>query len=295
MADTLESLQRRISSAQGLGSVVKTMKALAASNIDQYEMAVKSLQNYFETVAMSLYACFKATQYTSQEAKNTGSQTVAIVLGSDQGLVGGFNEVLVDYVQSKLRLQGGEQVFWVVGERMVSRLSESNLPVKEKFPVPNGVEGIGPLVNELLINIQSYQEQGILDSCQIFYNSPTSHIGYTPAVSQVLPFDKQWYTELYVSNWPTNRLPQIIGGLENILPALITEYLFVLLYKAIAGSLSSENASRLQAMQRAEKNIDETLDDLNQQFNRIRQGAIDAELFDLVAGFEALAPNNPQK
>jgi hypothetical protein len=54
-------------------------------------------------------------------------------------------------------------------------------------------------------------------------------------------------------------------------------------------SLASENASRLAAMQRAEKNIDELLEDLNGTFHRLRQSGIDEELFDVVAGFEALA------
>jgi len=73
-----------------------------------------------------------------------------------------------------------------------------------------------------------------------------------------------------------------------VLQALIREYLFVLLFQACAESLASENASRLAAMQRAEKNIKEILEDLNRTFHRIRQEAIDEELFDVVAGFEAL-------
>jgi F-type H+-transporting ATPase subunit gamma len=41
-------------------------------------------------------------------------------------------------------------------------------------------------------------------------------------------------------------------------------------------------------MQRAEKNIEEQLADLNQDFNQLRQSSIDEELFDVIAGFEAL-------
>lgn len=48
------------------------------------------------------------------------------------------------------------------------------------------------------------------------------------------------------------------------------------------------NASRPEAMQRAGKNIDEMLDDLNQSYNCLRQSTIDEELFDVIAGFEAL-------
>lgn len=42
-------------------------------------------------------------------------------------------------------------------------------------------------------------------------------------------------------------------------------------------------------MQRADKNIDELLEDLNGTFHRLRQGGIDEELFDVISGFEARA------
>jgi len=58
--------------------------------------------------------------------------------------------------------------------------------------------------------------------------------------------------------------------------------------EAYAESLASENASRLAALQRAEKNIDELLDDLSLKFHGLRQSNIDEELFDVVSGFEAL-------
>ena len=65
--------------------------------------------------------------------------------------------------------------------------------------------------------------------------------------------------------------------------------LFISLFRACAESLSSENASRLAAMQRADKNIDELLKELNRTFHRLRQSGIDEELFDVVSGFEALS------
>jgi len=69
---------------------------------------------------------------------------------------------------------------------------------------------------------------------------------------------------------------------------LIREYLFISLFRACAESLASENASRLSAMQRADKNINELLEDLQSTFNRLRQSSIDEELFDVVSGYEAL-------
>jgi len=79
---------------------------------------------------------------------------------------------------------------------------------------------------------------------------------------------------------------------SNLL-AFVREYLFVSLFRACAESLASENASRLAAMQRAEKNIDELLEDLNRSFHRLRQSGIDEELFDVISGFEALTSAAP--
>ena len=80
-----------------------------------------------------------------------------------------------------------------------------------------------------------------------------------------------------------------MGGGTTTLRTLIREYLFVSLFRACAESLASENASRLAAMQRADKNIDDLLEDLNGNFHRLRQSGIDEELFDVVSGFEALS------
>jgi F-type H+-transporting ATPase subunit gamma len=72
------------------------------------------------------------------------------------------------------------------------------------------------------------------------------------------------------------------------LRALIREHLFISLFRACAESLASENASRLAAMERAEKNINDLLEQLRASFHQLRQSGIDEELFDVISGFEAL-------
>jgi len=103
-----------------------------------------------------------------------------------------------------------------------------------------------------------------------------------------LPLDDTWRRDLSELHWPTKSLSEVIGGGDTTLRALVREYLFVSLFRACAESLASENASRLAAMQRADKNIDELLDDLNGTFQRLRQSSIDEELFEVISGFEAL-------
>ncbi len=107
-------------------------------------------------------------------------------------------------------------------------------------------------------------------------------------MQRLLPLDKKWQLSFTELKWPTKIIPGMLGKAKPTLPALIREYLFVSLFKASAESLASENASRLEAMQRADKNIGELLNGLGKKFHHLRQSSIDEELFDVVSGFEAL-------
>jgi F-type H+-transporting ATPase subunit gamma len=110
-------------------------------------------------------------------------------------------------------------------------------------------------------------------------------------VSQrLLPLDDRWQRKLSRQPWPTLQLPEVLGAGPQALRAFVHEHLFVSLFRAGAESLASENASRLAAMQRADRNIGELLADLQASFHRTRQSGIDEELFDVVAGFDAMAP-----
>ena len=291
--DTLESLRAKLESAADIDSVVKTMKAVAASNIGQYEKSVAALEDYYRTVSLGLTAYFKAENINDGHKNPTASKAKdsligVIVFGSDQGLVGRFNDSLTDFVSQSLDPLSNKKEIWAVGERIQLLLKDVGFNTTKLFEVPNEVNAITSLVGDILVKVQqSMEEQGI-NTLYIFHNQPKEGTGYTPVMQLLLPLDAKWQHGFDKIKWPTNNLPQVAGAIQPTLLALISEYLFVSLFKACAESLASENSSRLNAMQRAEKNIDELLERLNNTFHRLRQSSIDEELFDVVAGFEAL-------
>ena len=293
MSETTASLRRKINSASDLQSVVRTMKAMAASNIGQYEKAVHALGDYYHSVELGLSICFRESMPTvlttaSKGRTDTGSVD-AVVFGSDQGLVGRFNDVVADYAAKTLTAMQGKARVWAVGERVQARLADAGLPPTGLFTVPNSVNAITPLVGQILMESETRHRQGEVTELHLFYNRPTTGAVYAPVSQRLLPLDENWRRELAELPWPTESLPEIMGDATATLRALIREYLFISLFRACAESLSSENASRLAAMQRADKNIDELLEDLNGTFHRLRQSGIDEELFDVVSGFEALS------
>lgn len=290
MSDTTDSLRRTINSGAQLQSVVRTMKALAASNIGQYEQSVSALADYSRTVQWGLGACLRQRDPSGTAQRTTPAparETAAIVFGSDQGLVGRFNDIVADHAIKTLAGLPGKTRIWTVGERVHARLTDSGLPLIGPLAVPSSVGGIAPLIDRLQIETEVHRAS---ESAQlwIIFNRPVSAAAYEPTSERLLPLDAPWQDSMLKLPWPGGSLPQIIGGGALVLRYLVREYLFISLFRACAESLASENASRLAAMQRADKNIEDLLRQLNARFNQLRQSSIDEELFDVVSGFEAL-------
>src|SRR5659263_416566 len=183
----------------------------------------------------------------------------------------------------------GKKEIWSVGERVQLLLADVGYSSTKLFSLPNSVNAITPLVWEILVKSEESQENGEINDIYIFHNQPKSGAGYIPISQRLLPLDEKWRNSIAEFQWPTNQIPEVIGNSKSTLLALINAYLFISLFRACAESLASENASRLAAMQRAEKNIDELLEELKQTFHRQRQTGIDEELFDVIAGYELLS------
>ncbi len=291
MSDTLEGLRHQINGAKDLESMVRTMKVLAASNIIQYEKAVGALKDYYRTVELGLAICLLNAVETpgrSETIHDEPNTIGAVVFGSDQGLVGQFNDVLCDYVVQLLTRLPGEKRIWAVGERMKSQMEDHELPLAGVFVVPSSIQTITSVVGQILLESQTSWSRGDMSQLYLFHNKPKQSTYFEPTVMQLLPLDDNWRKGFAEMEWPTRKTPEAMNGIEVTLHGLIRSYLFVSLYKACAESMASENASRLASMQRAEKNIDELLEDLNLEFNQLRQSSIDEELFDVISGSEAL-------
>lgn len=293
MATSPASLRRKIGSAGDLQSVVRAMKAQAAASVGQYEESVKALGEYAHTVELGLGACFRQSRLVPNPPVRRAERPIiqAVIFGSDQGLVGRFNDIVLDHAREVLSGLGGNSQVWAVGERVRGGVVDSGLPLLGVFPVPGSVREITSLVTQILIQSEiraKLGDAGSTPELHLFYNRPTSGSAYGPVSQRLLPLDETWRRAWVAMPWPTAMLPETMGDATSTLMALIREYMFVSIFRASAESLASENASRLASMDRADKNIDKMLVKLHDEFHRLRQSSIDEELSDVIAGFKAL-------
>ena len=289
MSDTLESLRRKLDGAAKLGSVVRAMKALAASSIGQYEAALRALGDYQRSVEIGLRTCLPvATTPIRPASSQTPAPIGAIVFGSDQGLVGRFNEVIAEFVLGKLAAMPGRKQIWGVGDRVCEHLAAAGLSLAGRHALPGSVDAISALVEQLQFESEASHSKAECAEVLVFNNRPQSMVLYAPVSLRLLPLDDSEAAQHEHPGRPSGSFREVLGASDATRSALVREYLFICLYKACAESLASENGSRLVAMQSAQKNIEALSAATSRSYYRLRQSSIDEDLFDVMTGFNSL-------
>jgi len=289
----LDSIERKLNTAKDLHSIVKTMKGLAAVSINQYEHAVDSITNYFETVEDGLQIVLKKEPHLVHlfEPQEDKTGRIVVIFGAGQPLCGSFNNVLATYFDSNWRAintKKADDKIITAGHRITSDLEKLGWYTDHTFEMPTTVERINDTVQGLVITIQKWYMTDQYSEVHLFYNQPETKGSFRSVRQQLLPIDQDWLVGLSKKKWQGNSIPDFSMDAMAIISALIKQLLFVNLYKAFAESLSAENNSRLASMQLAEKKITETIEELTQAYRNQRQVSITEEILDIMASYEVL-------
>lgn len=288
--ETLEHLATRLESLHELQSIVRTMKSLATVSIRQYEQAVGSLRAYARTVETGLQVVLRDVPATGIRPREHDNALGCIVFGSDHGLCGRFNEELVEDVEGQLpELAGTSGARWLcVGARPAALLESSGHSVDDVLETPASASRIGITVDQVLVHVDHWQREAGIGRVRLFFQRRELSTHHRPTGQWLLPFDPERVARFNPRRWSGRSRPTYPIEQRRLLTQLVHQYLFVSLFRACAESLATENGSRLAAMQAADSNIGEHLEEVNMQYRRARQEGITTELLDVVSGFEAL-------
>ena len=301
---SLEEIRTSIESIGHLGTVVRTMKALAMVSIRRYEAALVSIGGYAGTIELGLQAVLQQPSF-GLEADHAASLSGAlapaplasggdlILFGSDHGLCGAFNERIIDSAQDGWKASGEHCRMAAIGLRLASGLEARGLPLEATYSQVNSLEGVTGLIQDLLLLIDHWREAARPEAAGkgqvlLLYHRVSEGLAHEPVLIPLLPVDPGWLRDLGQRPWHSSSLPLLPGGSQEVAAALIRQHLFVCLVRACVESLVSESSARLVAMQGSEKHIEDRLGTLTTSYRQQRQSEITEELLDIVAGFEAL-------
>lgn len=293
--EALEPLRARIEAARLLRSIVKTMKVLAAVGLRQDQKARASLSDYSTAVEEGLQIALRELDARGTSLSRTlfatepRSGIVAVVVGSELGMCGQYNDRVARFASARLGL--GARVprkVVAIGERVADRLADLGVEVGEILAAPaNPGHSAETTLRRLLALIEG-MPIGFETDCVIAYFARRAE-GETsvPVELPLLPVDGRRLAELAARPWTPRRLPLVLMEPKELLHACLRELLSISLHAVLIDALECENGARLEAMRAAEMHVEERLGELEARFNNARQEAVTAELLDIVAGVEA--------
>ena len=287
---SLEVLQKRIKTTTDLRDIVSTMKSLSSVSILQYDQAAASLKGYRKNIRDGFHALLKCRPIPMQPKPKKG-KTLAIVIGSDNGLVGRFNKEILEQAQDALSQTGvskQDALFLTVGKRVAVLAENEHANLFAKYAISNSIKFVNSLAGTIIMRIYEAMQTNKVTNVEMFYHKREP--GKTTSMEKIilLPFSQKAYQDLKNKPWKTNNVPLVTLPTNVLVQALIKEYLMIEVSSALTYSLAAEHHTRMVNMQNAEKNIDERLEVFNQEYQQRRQDSITEELIDVVSGSEAI-------
>ena len=285
---TLEQLNRQIETTSDLRNIVSTMKMLSSVSVNQYMTAQQGISDYLSV----LYDGFKALNvngYLNTRIGKTSNipKTLAVLIGSDNGLVGSFNKNILLTAKKTFKTYQTEEITYIcIGRKLCAMAQFSGLNPTESFPISNTIEEIADIASQLLLKIEQIKNKRKIERVVLFYNQKEETSAVVQS-SQLIPFPTSLF-DTTKKQWRERAFPYISMDFHQLFLSLIHEYLTTLISQAIISSLACEHYTRMINMQQAEKNIDDSLEELNLIFAQNRQTAITDELIDIISGANSL-------
>lgn len=292
MSQDAQELERRLRAAHDLKGVVRTLKSLAAASLRPLQDSARALEEYRRVLRLGAAVCFRQARNGSSARNGVaeggpGAGEVILAFGSDLGMVGAFNEAVTARLRALEPGPGGAVAIWSAGERLQQDLADAGLVPADARPLPDGVDGAGKWVEGIILDLEALRERRGLRSLRLVRNGTRPGGGTAITTETLLPLELDWARDS-LPDWPTRRIPQALPAAGPLFSYLAREELFTALFLACVDSMACEALGRMEAMERAERNLDELQERLGFERNRQRQEAISQELLDLVTAFEAV-------
>jgi F-type H+-transporting ATPase subunit gamma len=287
--ETLEGLAEALETTGDIQSIVRTMKALSSVSIRRYERAEAAMADYARTVELGLAALLRQHAMAGlplPRGAAGGGTAAMVVIGSDRGLCGRYNDTVTRFAAT--RLADRPALLGVLGLRAAARLEAAGRKADTVHPLPGSVDGLPRLVQAVILDIDRWTRLRGVGEVWLVHNRREGRVAALPQALPLLPMSDSELRRLAQAEWPGRSLPLFRMDPDRLMSWLLQQRLFVTIYRALTEAMASEHASRLSAMQAAERNIEERRDALRQLYRLRRQETITRELMDVVSGYEAL-------
>ena len=288
---TLRELKGRIGSVASSEKITGAMKMISSAKMHKAEQALRQLRPFrdqIETIIANLLSSDAAFSSPLMSQRDVRKIAVA-VWGSDDGLCGAYNvnifKQLLQQIAAYRERLGSDAIIEIlpIGGKLAKAALKLNLPnVTVKIPADVDSKSGDKAVRDFTWVLRDAFLNGEYDRVDMIYMSFKSVSRQRLEVAELLPVT---YDAFAHSGGKATDRPYIFEpSPEAIFTRILPMYLLSVVQDVFTENRASEQAARVMAMQSANDNAKKLLEQLQLEFNKLRQQAITTELLDILGG-----------
>jgi len=286
---TLRDILRKIDAVKKTKQITRAMNMVAAAKLRTTQAKMENFDPYakkFAEVLENLASRIDPEIHPLLNKKEQVSKVELLHFTSDRGLCGSFNMNLISAGMKWVKDQqtrGLDYTLTLVGRKGRDYFKKRDYHISAEHVSIYGNVDIA-FVNQMAKNLSDRYLADEIDEVYMMYSRFISMAKQEPTLVQLIPIvppqgekDSEGMAEYLCE-----------PNAEALLIKLLPKHLSVQIFNAFLQNETSENASRMAAMDNATRNCSDLIENLTLVFNKARQAAITAELMDIVGGAEAL-------
>ena len=291
----LRDIRNRISSVNNTQQITKAMKMVAAAKLRKAQDRMIQTRPYANTLATVIRRLIQGQELSHPLLRelSESKRSLVIVVGSDRGLCGGFNNNLFKEVELFIanNFENGKEneglSLITIGKKATAHFGKRSYSIASQHPgfFDNlEYELSAFLINEVMDDFINEQ----IDEVYLAYNEFKSVIAQNRKVEKILPLNAE---DLVVADTEKSVNSDYIYEPDQaaIIDELLPKHIKMQLWKAVLESNASEQGARMTAMDSATENAKDLERSLRLKYNQARQSAITTEISEIVSGAQALS------
>lgn len=292
----LKEIKSRLQSVKSTQKVTTAMMMVSSAKLRKTQNIIQNLYPYEKKLnqLLNMFLSQEENFITPYTNKRPVKRVAIMAFASSTGLAGRFNDniatKLTSVVNSYLSLGKENILIYTFGAKVAKAVKKMDMQIAKDYSevsVNPSYEFDQQIASELM---EQFVNEGI-DRVELIYHHFKSKGTQIIVHEPFLPIELQGGVESKLKGTVDKsedkhlNLDYIIEPDRlTILKKLIPKVLKVKLFTAHVDSVTSEHAARMTAMQIANDNADNLIEELTREYNKLRQESITNELLDIVGG-----------
>lgn len=288
MSDIRE-IKSRMKSVADTEKITKAMYMISSSKMRKARAELERTRPHFDALNAEIKRIFRSKShinspymYPADGSHDLPGAYAYIVVTSDKGLAGFYNHAVIKEFESQIT--DHENRFFMVGDYGCKYCDALGIEYDDEFRFSADNPSMRRTRRMTDYILREYDE-GRISKIFLIYTDLENGISQKAKTVRLLPFHRKDFTdEKDIPNVRFDFFPSPEKVLENIVRSYVAEYL----YSALVDSFCCEQSARMNAMDEADKNAAELMNQLNLEYNHARQSKITREITEISAGARAL-------